>query len=371
MVEQKKFDFIDALRGVAVLLVITAHTPLPPRISVLNVVGSYGVQLFFIVSAFTLFLSLEAKSGREVRPFLFFFIRRFFRIAPAFYLAAAFYLLKGGLGPTPWAPTGIHAWQIISTLLFVNGWHPQSINAVVPGGWSIAVEMNFYLVVPFCFVLITNAYRAFFTAAGLVVAGVVLNRLMLPSLLSGYAGQTTIVGWFPQLWFPAQAGVFSIGFLLFFLFKDRVGTASMGKGAAAGLLGLTAYLLLVCATTQFVLIPGHFVAAVALGIACYALSAQSLSAIVNPLVCYVGKISFSVYLFHFWAIDIVQDHIAFLWAPANAYAGAAMFFASTALITCLIASVTYRLIEQPGQRVARLIIARIEGQPALQSEASP
>ncbi|MCX7309105.1 MAG: acyltransferase family protein, partial [Afipia sp.] len=186
MIDQKKYDFVDALRGIAVLLVVLAHTPVPNSLLALNIAGAYGVQLFFVVSAFTLFLSLSARRNTESNPVLFFFLRRFFRIAPAFYFAMLFYLMKDGTGATPWAPQGIQSWQIISTLLFINGWLPDSINAVVPGGWSIAVEMTFYLFVPLCFAVITNVTRASILFVVLVVAGIVANKYLLPSILSPY-----------------------------------------------------------------------------------------------------------------------------------------------------------------------------------------
>jgi len=57
-----------------------------------------------------------------------------------FWLAIPFFLLLTGKG----AP----AWEVATTALFVHGFHPQTINSVVPGGWSIAVEMTFYAVFP-------------------------------------------------------------------------------------------------------------------------------------------------------------------------------------------------------------------------------
>ncbi len=205
----QKLDFIDSLRGIAVLLVVLAHTPVPDTVWYLNVVGSYGVQLFFIISAFTLYLSLTSRWTRDPYPILFFFIRRFFRIAPAFYFAALFYLIKNGTQPAPFAPEGIHASQIIATFLFVHGWFPFAINSVVPGGWSIAVEANFYLFVPLCFVLINNVCRAFALAASLAFVAVILNRLAIPPLLAGYTQYPTVMGWFPRLWFPRSSMRFS------------------------------------------------------------------------------------------------------------------------------------------------------------------
>lgn len=68
--EINQYDFIDALRGIAILLVIATHiAPIaPPSGDILRRIaqsGAYGVQLFYIVSALTLFLSTNQRSHTE------------------------------------------------------------------------------------------------------------------------------------------------------------------------------------------------------------------------------------------------------------------------------------------------------------------
>ncbi len=46
--------------------------------------GALGVQLFFVASALTLFLSLSSRSGKENDPIRNFFIRRFFELPQCF-----------------------------------------------------------------------------------------------------------------------------------------------------------------------------------------------------------------------------------------------------------------------------------------------
>jgi len=94
--ETRKLDYIDALRGIAALSIVIYHIYatigsitdwaypiqiMPERFISLTLAG---IPLFFIISAFTLYLSLKNKAG-EKRKFLKFYLRRFFRIAPLFY----------------------------------------------------------------------------------------------------------------------------------------------------------------------------------------------------------------------------------------------------------------------------------------------
>src|ERR1700750_1903647 len=91
---------LDSLRGIAVLNVLLVHSVYwsdkrqlhPHAIAEALYAGQRGVQLFFLVSAFTLFLSFE-KRRRELRPTLNFFIRRIFRITPMFWLATILAML--------------------------------------------------------------------------------------------------------------------------------------------------------------------------------------------------------------------------------------------------------------------------------------
>lgn len=357
MIEQRKYDFVDALRGIAVLLVILSHTPLAPSLTFLNVIGAYGVQLFFVVSALTLFLSMEAKHDSEARPVLFFFIRRFFRIAPAFYLAALFYLTKDGLGPAPFAPNGIHAWQILTTLAFVNGWFPDAINAVVPGGWSIAVEMTFYLFVPICFRLITSLTRAAALTVTLAILGIAANRFVAPILLAPFAEDRTLLVWFPQLWFPIQASVFPIGFIVFVLFTRRSALPAPWSGmltfAAIAMLAVAPWL-------QVRMLPSPLLYALIFGLLCYGMSSGRSRILVNPLLCHVGKISFSVYLLHFWAISLVHGYLEPAWREVSLPLQSLLFYAVTVAFSVATSTITFRCIELPGQVIGRFLIARIE-----------
>ena len=79
----KKYDFIDFLRGTAILLVFINHIPRQEDILFSNFdylqklfflignLGTYGVQLFYIVSAFTLLASLNNE--KKINYFNFFF----------------------------------------------------------------------------------------------------------------------------------------------------------------------------------------------------------------------------------------------------------------------------------------------------------
>ena len=67
---QNRFEYIDALRGVAILAVLFNHVhestepvfsiQVPTWLNMTQAQGARGVQLFYIISAFTIFLTSSA-----------------------------------------------------------------------------------------------------------------------------------------------------------------------------------------------------------------------------------------------------------------------------------------------------------------------
>ena len=123
-----RLEYIDALRGWAILAVILVHVWIwtgasSDLISRLSSKGAYGVQLFYLISAFTLLLSLNHQQGKN-HSWRDYFIRRFFRIAPLFYLAICLYGPMWQFVPRYWMPEGINGWHILASVTFMHGWQP-------------------------------------------------------------------------------------------------------------------------------------------------------------------------------------------------------------------------------------------------------
>ena len=227
---RKRFVYIDALRGYAILGVIGAHSSqLFPNLEwPLRLVadqGARGVQLFFTVSTLTLMMSWQSRAD-GVLPF---WTRRVFRIAPMFWLALAYYLAVVGwlhVGLRYWGPTEISLHGALLSAALVHGFHPDTINGIVPGGWSIADEMEFYALFPLL-VLIIRSWRAagvaLVTSTALVVALTLFMIRILPAL-----SPTTSMAFladFGEL-FPFQLPAFLVGILVFYLLRTFSGRLS-------------------------------------------------------------------------------------------------------------------------------------------------
>src|SRR5262249_23668668 len=97
----KRLAYLDGLRAIAALMVFLIHSGAPtlraagPIGNSIVDHGKYGVTVFFVVSAFSLCVSLQpAFAGARV-SWAAYFVRRFFRIAPLYYVVMAYVLLSG------------------------------------------------------------------------------------------------------------------------------------------------------------------------------------------------------------------------------------------------------------------------------------
>ena len=137
---KERFGYLDHLRCLAILGVIAAHTSQaldnPSLFGIEDYsLGRFGVQLFFLVSGSTVWLSLESCQRSYNQPWITFYIKRALRIVPLFFFFSfTVFVARGFVSPS----------YYFSPLA---GLHATSIN-IVPGGWSIWNEIYFYLGLP-------------------------------------------------------------------------------------------------------------------------------------------------------------------------------------------------------------------------------
>ena len=378
-----KFAYIDALRGYAVLLVITCHTggmfpELPYPLKKLTNFGWHGVQLFFLMSCVTLLLSWHSDEAKGRASVMDFWVRRLFRIAPMYYLAALLYFI---IEPPP---TGFDLGQLLGTFAFINAWHPTLIPTVpdrwmvVPGGWSIGVEFTFYFMFPLMAVLV-RSMRSALAFCGLALAlGCIANPIMEHAVRNDYSA--TAIGNFLYFWFPNQVPVFALGTVLYFVLlrlqakpEGRIATRLRRHGTSVVLACLVAGVA--AANLPFpqrlpfsppLLVPTLLIASLIFMVVVLAIGNNPRSPFINRPICRLGQVSFSAYLLHFAVL-----HKLPLLLPRVFDVGAAgwqAIFVCFALwlvavpTTYLLSLMTFRAIEDPMIHVGRrLLQARKRG----------
>lgn len=167
---------LDGLRAVSIGLVLVAHgsgTWLMAHsgaAEALDVYGQLGVSVFFAISGFLITSLLVAEyRDHEQISLKGFYIRRIFRILPAFYgyLAVVGILSLAGFIATTRG-------DYLSASLFVWNYHFSGDNWFLGHIWSLSVEEQFYLFWPLMLVLL-KPRRAVALAAGLIVLAPVMR----------------------------------------------------------------------------------------------------------------------------------------------------------------------------------------------------
>ena len=344
-----RLESLDTLRGIAILMVIGFHASVAfrptPLLQSFAKLGNQGVQLFFLISAITMCMMWRQRADEPQRSARF-YIRRFFRIAPLFWMALVFYQLWWRFALQIQTPADGPSWtQIGVTALFLHGFAPDAINLVVPGGWSIAVEMSFYAVFPVLAVRLSSPSRMLlFAFASYLVLGVAatawVERVYAPDPDFVYYSMLT------------QFPIFPLGIFVYATLTGR-------ERSDMRLLTAVAFAWL---TVAFV---GKYVfelntrpffwVQVAL-FAAFIHVVLERRVYLRPL-SVMGTLSYSMYLFHFAIIDVVAMAIPHEWRD-----GTPMYltlFAAVLVLTMVAAKISALTVERWSSDAARVVITRL------------
>ena len=162
--KQARIPQLDGLRGLAILLVILFHygfaisipgSQLFSRLQDCFRMGGYGVDLFFVLSGFLIGgILLDCKASPSY--FHTFYLRRFHRIFPLYYLWLGLYVILA-LSSFRYLPASIRVtwsgWRpIVVYALFAQNLISKSLQGISAAWlgplWSLAVEEQFYLLMP-------------------------------------------------------------------------------------------------------------------------------------------------------------------------------------------------------------------------------
>jgi peptidoglycan/LPS O-acetylase OafA/YrhL len=177
---------LDLLRAIAVLLVVAQH--FCEKINVQHIgwapigsLGLFGVLLFFVHTSLVLMGSMERSGLRGVSLLKDFYTRRIFRIYPLSILAIACALALhlgsdvNGTSGLSYAPLPGKI-AIVSQILLIQ--NLVDVRSIVNVLWTLPLEMQMYLFLPFLFAWIRSR-AAFWPLIALWIASVFAARLQL------------------------------------------------------------------------------------------------------------------------------------------------------------------------------------------------
>lgn len=337
VLSRSRLPALDGLRAIAVLTVIIYHfgfTAVP---------GDLGVSAFFVLSGFliTWLLLRELSQTGGISPGKF-YVRRMLRIAPAYYGFFFLVYIEEQLRGYHWdvSLTISGLFYVVNYYNVFNG-HPDT---AIAHAWSLGVEQQFYLLWPLLLGLVIHRgpkiTALVIVSTICVVVGwrsIAYLHLGLPSSYVYNAFETRLdslaIGclvavcclwrWFHVLAVAlSRSPVFPIAVLASLLYSRIAGSENYHYSV-----GFTIdSILLAVFMTQLL-----------------NMTSQTFwSWIDHPIMVYLGRISYSLYLYHLLALGIGHRLI-----PESL----GIELATSLLLCVLIASASYWLIERPFLRM--------------------
>jgi len=319
--------------------------------------GFLGVPMFFVISGFCVHLSFK-QQGQE---WLSFFIRRFFRIYPAYLLTFLLFLLF-------YAHDLREAWfQLKYHVLLIHNFNQATERAVNGSLWTIAIEVQLYLIYPLLLWLV-GRFGWKRTLVALAACEILLDSwddaIYQLSVFSGYVFPlmfqhvTPFVDLYIKLsplgyWFSWSLGAYAADAFL----QGRPLPLAGSSMAFWILLIIFSYLLALLAPFFFLF--------------CALLTTKILSKYLTPvhelppepglglrLLRRTGLYSYSIYLIHlpllYALLAILNDSGLLLW-PFLTFS----LCVCSWLVVMPLAGLCYRFIEQPGIALGKQLIQQM------------
>ncbi len=361
---------LEAMRLYAALLIILFHLvhipglELPGSLHFIATHFGFGVPLFYVISAFGLFLGYQGKL-RFTKEWRDYYLRRFFRIAPLFYFMLIAYI------PFLWVLFDgyrVPLEKVISSALFIFNFIPNDVEGYVWASWSIGVEMVFYLILPILIFAIKSLRSAI-----LFLALTVYIKHSWSQPFNIVADNAALLN-FENYFILSHLHYFAMGIVAYFVWrklwlsgcnKPAYGRVITVVGVAGSVIwiGFQAMLMRVCLPWVNTLCVDKFNEVILVGFMSLIVIGQCVSAssiLVNRGSCVLGKASFSLYLWHPVVIGILMQTGVYKVLYANVssvYLSWLSAMAVTLLILLPVAIASYRHIEVPGMKMARRFIS--------------
>jgi peptidoglycan/LPS O-acetylase OafA/YrhL len=338
---------IQGLRGVAVLLVVLYHAGVP-------VAGGFtGVDVFFAISGFVITTTLVAELSRENSLSLSrFYTRRVRRLFPALavmlVVVAALGTMVSPFGAQTMAAATTAAAALFGANLYLMGlgtgyFDVQTTLNPLLHTWTLAVEEQFYLVFPVLLALGWRLGRR--RGSFLAILAVSLGSFLLSHQLAGAGGTA---GRFAFYGSPTRAWEFGVG-ALSALAVPALSRLPLLLSAGLGLLGAVLIDLGAFPVHSTIAFSGTAVPLAVTG-ACALLAAGTACGgpvtrlLETGLLCRVGDLSYSWYLWH-WPLIVYASSLL------PGMDGVRVIAAAASLVP---AWLSYRYVEAPIRRRIQL-----------------
>ena len=325
--KQSRLIELDAFRGIAALSVVIFHytthydflykhsSPLAFGFPI----GRYGVELFFMISGYVIFLTLDkTKTPQE------FVVSRFSRLYPVYWIAVLLtYAITSFLLLPRYSVAFTDA--LINLSMFQELARVPDVDNVY---WTLQRELGFYLLTGALFYSAARKYIVHIIAA-LIFANIFISYF---SLLDKIPGMWRIYSVLPII----QLHLFGLGIALYLLHRNRI-------------MNWQFYLMItLCLFSAGIAVDTTHSLIVALLFACIFLATRIHPRILrHPYLLFLGEISYPLYLIH--------NNVGSAAIYTLEKNGMSVFLSIllAILLVIILATAMNRLVEKPGLRWLR------------------
>ncbi len=343
------YQFLDCLRGFAIVMVIIHHVGFrfyylvdDPVTRFLMSIGWAGVDIFFAISGYLITkILLVANKKNDIKKF---FIKRIFRIIPLYFLAIIFYFIFG------YVVKEENISMLWLTALFLTGWVIPIFGAeVVPYTitWSLSVEESAYGF----FGLIATLGRNKFTTilVGLIVMSLILRWVLVDT----HIFQVQEVYYFPLTRIDSIAfgGLVALNTIR----SNYKAIFSFFTFSFVGLLYF--WLSEVGQYDRNVAVFGYSAVAFSSAlVVAFAITLKHSENIFIRIFTHIGKRSYFIYLFHVFVIGAIGLSVFSGLRMASGFWG---IVGCVVIMTVMMAEVSWRFFEFPFIQYGRKLVRTI------------
>ncbi len=357
LLARRYFRGLDGLRGIAIGVVMMHHfvTVTDVRSGPLRVLhvfeeGWAGVDLFFVLSGFLITGILLDGNARAV-PLRIFYARRALRIFPLYYCALCLvFLVPFGsriLGQQPASPThSLWLWTYLTNVPMTFGFaEPRTEPLYVAHFWTLAIEEQFYLIWPWVTLAVSESRLR-------IVALLCLPLSLCVKALLLRAGIPPIHSDFFTL---VRMDGLCVGALLACVIRRRPALPRFKRNSVIAALALAVTCVLSFGARPMLpyltRLTNHLLLALLFGAITAVVVSSPDNAWINrvlgvrPLV-WLGRRSYGLYVWHFLLLGVATRGLRGSGFLHGGSVGEAEFISALFLLSCLVAAVSWRLIEE-------------------------
>lgn len=322
---------IQGLRAIAAWLVVGHHFSqlyLPADTTgrlagLFHEYGAIGVDLFFAISGFVVFISIQKKTP-TVRAFT---VNRLVRILPAYWLFTTLTAVVVGLYPGAIPLTSVEGLFLVKSLLFIPTQNPAGIGLypLMTVGWTLNYEVIFYLILSGSLYL-RGGYQIAAIAAG--ICGLQVIGMIFPIQLSYYNNEIMYE--------------FILGIIAALIYQQGLLTRITSMAACTMIIG-AALFIFSNGQVEHTIIKNGLPCAIIL---CGCISLENRLG-TNGVISKLGDWSYSTYLSHVLVISLVLA-ISRHW-PMPDYAACAIVI----ILTVAASYASFRMLEKPAMRFCK------------------